>query len=398
MQKTTLPQGIRTLRNWYDKGTLTFDNPIQRSGSQWSLLQKSLLIHSILSGYPIPNCYFLKGRNANNEIVYDCLDAKQRITSIFDFIDDSYALHSATESVLFSDGVEYALAGRTFSELPENLKDEILGYRLSIFCLEDCSDEEVEEIFARLNNSTPLSPIQKCRSVMGSDLARWTKMLCTSEFFQQSTCMSLAQVRREADLETLLQGMLLLDSRQGEYDDWKAISTAEITKYCKYLRENCDSNKRSEIEEVITYLSMAFPKQHKFLKKSNVPMVIVLAKLASDNDIKAEDFKTFIDSFSSCVCTEYEANTGSGNIKRVKTEGRLVAITDAMSLYFDLSNLNVLCSGVSSNADSVPAVSESEEENTLENEKEQLISTDLSSDDHGDEDFEKTEGENENGN
>ena len=48
MNKSTLPVGIKTLIGWKNKGTLTFDNPIQRSGSQWTLLQKSLLIHSIL--------------------------------------------------------------------------------------------------------------------------------------------------------------------------------------------------------------------------------------------------------------------------------------------------------------------------------------------------------------
>lgn len=50
MNKSTLPVGIKTMIGWKNKGSLTFDNPIQRSGSQWSLLQKSLLIHSIIMG------------------------------------------------------------------------------------------------------------------------------------------------------------------------------------------------------------------------------------------------------------------------------------------------------------------------------------------------------------
>lgn len=61
-----------------------------------------------------------------------------------------------------ANAIAFDLANMKFEDLADDLKDEILGCRLSIFCLEDCSDEEVEEIFARLNNSTPLSPIQKC--------------------------------------------------------------------------------------------------------------------------------------------------------------------------------------------------------------------------------------------
>lgn len=342
MQKSTLPQGIKTLRNWRDKGILTFDHPIQRSTGQWSLLQKSLLVHSMIAGYPIPNCYFLKTKNDNGDTVYSCLDSKQRLTSVFEFIEeDGFALHSATPTVRY-DGFEYDLADTKFVDLPEELKDEILGYRLSIFCLEDCSDEEVEEIFARLNNSTPLSAIQKTRSVIGSDMARWCKDICNSEFYQHSVNMTLAQIRREADLETLLQAMLLLDSRHEGYDEWKAISTAEVTKYCSHIRGCYNEDKRLTMEEIIAYLSKAFPHQHKFLKKSNVPTVIVLAKLALENEIEAEEFKRFIDAFSNSVCPAFEECTGSGNVKRFKTEGRLVAMATAMEEYFKLEDLRVL--------------------------------------------------------
>ena len=100
MNKSTLPVGIKTMIGWKNKGTLTLDNPIQRSGSQWTLLQKSLLIHSILMGYPIPNCYFLKTKDENGNTVYDCLDAKQRLTSVFDFVEGEYELHSELHHVL----------------------------------------------------------------------------------------------------------------------------------------------------------------------------------------------------------------------------------------------------------------------------------------------------------
>ena len=360
MNKSTLPVGIKTMIGWKNKGTLTFDNPIQRSGSQWTLLQKSLLIHSILMGYPIPNCYFLKTKDENGNTVYDCLDAKQRLTSVFDFVEGEYELHSATPPCTV-DGFEFDLANLSFEELADDLKDEILGCRMSIFCLEDCTDEEVEEIFARLNNSTPLSPIQKCRSIMSTELARWTKEICSMDFFQHSIGLTVAQLRREADLEVLLQSMLLLDSRHEGYDEWKGISTAEVTKYCKHIRGKYNDDKKLMIMELFEYLGKAFREQHKFLKKSNIPMVVVLSKLALENDIKPEKFKVFIDSFSNSVCVDYEENTGSGNVKRVKTEGRLSAIAKAFADYFDLENANILSVEKNADFDDVPT---SENENS----------------------------------
>lgn len=40
MQKSELPEGIRTLRKWYTTKTLRFDLPTQREEGQWSPLQK----------------------------------------------------------------------------------------------------------------------------------------------------------------------------------------------------------------------------------------------------------------------------------------------------------------------------------------------------------------------
>lgn len=341
MNKSTLPVGIKSLMTWRSKGQLTFDNPIQRSGAQWTLLQKSLLIHSLLMGYPIPPCYFLKMKNNDGDTVYDCLDAKQRLTSIFEFVEGEYNLHAATPPCTVN-GFDFDLANMSFEKLADDLKDEILGCRLSIFCLEDCTDEEVEEIFARLNNSTPLSPIQKCRSIMSTELARWTKDICKMDFFQHSIGLTVAQLRREADLEVLLQSMLLLDARHEGYDDWKGISTSEVTKYCKRIRGSYNDDKKLMIMEIVEYLGDAFKEQHRFLKKSNIPMIMVLSKLALENNIEPDKFKVFVDSFSNSVCVDYEANTGSGNVKRVKTEGRLIAIATAFADYFNLYDVYIL--------------------------------------------------------
>lgn len=144
--------------------------------------------------------------------------------------------------------------------------------------------------------------------------------------------------------------MLLLDSRHEGYDEWKGISTAEVTKYCKYIRGKYNDDKKLMIMEIFEYLGKAFKEQHKFLKKSNIPMVVVLSKLALENNIEPENFKVFIDSFSNSVCVDYETNTGSGNVKRVKTEGRLVAIATAFADYFDLNDVKIL--SVKKDADS----------------------------------------------
>ena len=344
MQKSNLPKGVRALKQDYEKGILRFDNPVQRAGSQWSLLQKSLLIHSILAEFPIPAMYFIKDKDEDGNTFFSVLDAKQRLTSVFEFIDGEYALHASTPSY-FADGVSIELADKTFDELPVEAKDSILGCRFNIQCLEECFDDEVEEIFTRLNNSTPLSPIQKCRGILGMELSSWLRTICETDFMQHSISLTLTQARKECNLEVVLQSMLLLDARHEGYD-YKTISCAEVTKYCHFIRDNYNEDKRKMIEDIFSYLSEAFGgEKHKFLRKSNIPMVVVLSKIAIEQEIEPERYKAFINEFSSYESPEYQAGMGSGNVKRVKTEYRLQAICNDFAEYFGLEGLDILGKG-----------------------------------------------------
>lgn len=334
MQKSELPEGIRTLQKWYTTKTLRFDLPIQRAEGQWSTLQKSLLVHSILASFPVPPLYFIKYKEGDDSATYQALDGKQRCTSLFEYIKGYYKLHSSTPDVVI-DGKTIELAGKEFNDLSDEVKDLILGYRFTIYLLEDATDEEIEEAFARLNNSSPLTLIQKARTEMGTELATWTREITCSPFFQNSVPMTLAQARRESELEILLQSMLLLDARHYNYD-YKAISMREVTKYCKEIRGNYTKEKRELISKIVTFLTDAFPQKTKFLKKTNAVMVFLMADIALENNITPKDFNAFIQYFSENIPFEYEENTGAGNIKRTKTEGRLKAMQDSMEMYFKL--------------------------------------------------------------
>ena len=171
MKKSTTPQNIKTLKKWYEAGTLNTDHPVQRVSGIWNNLQQSLLIHSVLSDFIIPPLYMLKEK-VDKTTVYHLLEGKQRVTSLFSFINEEYSLHPKTPKVVL-DGKEYVIALKKFSELEEELKDEILGYFFTIYQIEEASEEEVEESFARLNSGTALSKIQLSRPKMGTVLADW---------------------------------------------------------------------------------------------------------------------------------------------------------------------------------------------------------------------------------
>ena len=58
MNKTKLSWTVANIDKMSEeKKVLSFEHPIQRKSEQWSDRQKSLLIHSMLANYPVPNIY-----------------------------------------------------------------------------------------------------------------------------------------------------------------------------------------------------------------------------------------------------------------------------------------------------------------------------------------------------
>ena len=96
-----------------------------------------------MAGYPIPPVFLLKYKN-DDATIYDCIEGKQRLLNTFSFMSWEYALHGGTPDVEL-DGEVYEIAGRSFDELSDELKDIISGYRYSISVIEDATEEEMIE-------------------------------------------------------------------------------------------------------------------------------------------------------------------------------------------------------------------------------------------------------------
>ena len=91
LKRANINWNARQLAKMSEKGTIRFDHAVQR-GYVWDIKRKSLLIHSMLIGYPIPPFYAAK-----NGECYDMLDGKQRTNAITDFINGKFELTDVPE-------------------------------------------------------------------------------------------------------------------------------------------------------------------------------------------------------------------------------------------------------------------------------------------------------------
>lgn len=74
-------------------------------GLVWTLKQKRELIFSILLGRHIPHCAIINTINKydNKTDIYQIIDGKQRLSTIFDFIDNEFAIEIDSEYYCFDD-------------------------------------------------------------------------------------------------------------------------------------------------------------------------------------------------------------------------------------------------------------------------------------------------------
>lgn len=340
MIKTTLNWTIKNLKAMHDsKETLNFDHPIQRQSAQWTNLQQSLLVHSILANYPVPAVYVEKTDSAETDdkgkaiYKYSVLDGKQRMTTVFSFINGEYALNEETPAAEI-EGETYELAGKTFEELDEDVRQELLRFKFSIFAFEDATDDEIEEIFFRLNNSTPLSKPQKARPLMGTENARFINSILTGSFFTEKCNFSKLQLRKSDDMCTLLQSMMLLDHKYNDYE-YASISADEVMRYSAAIKGNYSEEQKDLLLEIIDYLDDAFDEKEKMLKKINIPMVVLMADVAMKEEIEPNEFHDwFLYFFVSCK--DYSQYCSSGSIKKEKVLGRLTTMEAHFTKHFKL--------------------------------------------------------------
>lgn len=346
MKRQAIPMKVKNLYGMYQKGNLTFDNEIQRVFEQWKEDQKSLLIHSILDDYIIPPIFLIKDDSGNKDSRgrtisnYDVLDGKQRLTTVFDFIEEKFALSDVTPTIEV-DEEEYELAGKTFVELDEELQENIRNYGFTIYNLEGNSDEEVEEFFLRINGGVSLSKNQITKGKAGIKTMKYLNKLLAEKFFSTVCNFSGAQSKSEVNLCVLLQSAMMFDVNAGRYE-FSTFSENDVQKYGASLHDSINEETSKRLETVIKYLNDVFSdceKKEKFLKKTHIPMVVLTADYAIENEIEPDQFREWFDDFAynyyNPEC-EYAQYCGAGSVKKQKVFGRIEVMKNHFSNYFNL--------------------------------------------------------------
>lgn len=159
MKTASKERTLQWICNQHKKGNISFSHKLQRPIGQWNPRMKSLLIHSLLSGFPVNPIYIV------DEIgILYTLDGSQRTSTCISYINNEFALSKDTPNVFLqvteegeSVSKEYEIAGKKFKKLDEEVQSTLLACSLEFCTLSEYTDDEVKEMFRRQNTSKPLS-------------------------------------------------------------------------------------------------------------------------------------------------------------------------------------------------------------------------------------------------
>lgn len=124
----------------------------QRSDEVWPPKAQSLLIDTILNGYPIPKLMIWQRVDVQNmNVQKELVDGQQRATAIRAFFNNELRLGGRVKG-----------SGLTFGELPDDLRAKFLNYDVHTDIITGVSERVVREVFWRMNSYTvPLNPQER---------------------------------------------------------------------------------------------------------------------------------------------------------------------------------------------------------------------------------------------
>ena len=214
MNTSSKDRNLQWIENQYSKGNISFSHKLQRPIGQWSPKMKSLLIHSLLAGFPVNPIYVVE----ENNTIYT-LDGSQRTSTCIDYLENKFALSKDTPNVTLNskkDGesvfVDYEIAGKKFNKLDAEVQSTLLACSLEFCTLYEYTDDEVKEMFYRQNNGKSLTKKQLRIVNEPDEFSTIVYSLATHPFMDK--LITKAQRKNGTDRELIRQTLMLIETNQ----------------------------------------------------------------------------------------------------------------------------------------------------------------------------------------
>jgi len=214
---------------------IDFSPEYQRQSDIWPMSKRVLLIDSLLNGFDLPKIYFheINKNKGNQNLRYAVIDGKQRLETIFSFLDGNFSVAKDFQDMA---GIFGEFSGKYYKEFGGSslkLKARFESLPLPIYIVKTNDIDLIEEMFSRLNEASPLNAAEK-RNAFGGPITTLIRDLSKHTFFSKKTPFNNQRYRHYDII-----AKLLLFSERGKVVDTKKIHLDKFVK--SYAGNNVDS-------------------------------------------------------------------------------------------------------------------------------------------------------------
>jgi uncharacterized protein DUF262 len=155
-----------------ERREITVNKEYQRSDKVWPTIAKAYLIETIVLGFPIPKLsLYQKTDLKSKKTIKEIVDGQQRSMAIFDFFKNDFSLPVSLETE--------SLKGKTYDQLEEDDQQNFLEFGLSVDLFVAATQEDVVEVFRRMNSYTvPLNAEEQRHATFQGPFKWFVNRLC----------------------------------------------------------------------------------------------------------------------------------------------------------------------------------------------------------------------------
>jgi hypothetical protein len=206
--RSTTTKDVALLIQLEESKQLTIAPEYQRA-AVWPRPAKAYLIDTILRNRPIPLLFFGKTVNAQTgRTAYEVIDGQQRLRAVFDFVANKFSLTESEEHSPWR--------GKRWRDLDNESRTRLLSYDFVIEELGGYSDDDIRDMFRRMNRYVVRLNAQEQRhAVSVGEFKDFCEEVGSWSFWTDNKIISAqAQKRRLADEFAAELAILLLEGPQ----------------------------------------------------------------------------------------------------------------------------------------------------------------------------------------
>lgn len=192
MKATASNQSISWFYQRYRENSLELSPDFQRN-PVWLQNQKEYLLETVLLELPMPEIYMVNRILPSGDSTYIVVDGQQRLRTILEFVTGELYIKNPLERFPFL---------RTFTDLNDQEKQKFWRYPIVVRDLEDSTDDEIRNLFQRLNKYSAVLNDQELRNAkFKGQFLKTVQQLSSNDFWTSAGIFSANDFRRMIDLE-----------------------------------------------------------------------------------------------------------------------------------------------------------------------------------------------------